>query len=93
MSALAESFKGPRPPEPASHEDVARRAIGYLLARIADDPEVAWHFIATESYARLVDAYAVLTGKTAAEVEGTFKIRGSRCCWRCEEIEREGRAA
>jgi hypothetical protein len=85
MSALSDTLKTPVV-EPS---EKARVAIGYLLARIQDDPEVAWHFIGTESYSKLIGAYASLTQEDRKFVEESFRPRGSYCCRRC--LESEGR--
>lgn len=68
-----------------SKEKQARLAIGYLLGRIASDPEVTWHFIATESHAKLIATYALLAGISEEQVTERFKAHSSRCCRRCEE--------
>lgn len=78
-----------RPPAEPGAEEKAQKAIGYLLARIATTPDLAWRFIATESHARLIGAYAVLTGLTEAEVKERFKATESYCCRECERAKEE----
>lgn len=47
-------------------------AVFYLLNRIQDDPRLAWYFLHTESYSRLLDAAAELSGKPVAEVKQAY---------------------
>jgi len=44
-------------------------AITYSVKRIAQDPAVYWHFLGTESWSRLLDAYAEITGQPREELE------------------------
>lgn len=70
----------------------ARLALRYVLARIADNPELAWRFIGTESYAKMIDAYSSLAALDAKGVEERYKPKDSYCCRTCQRAEEEGRA-
>lgn len=62
--------------EPTIHftpaEALSKSAIGYVLARIRDDARLAYYFLATESHARLISAYAVLAGKSEDVIKDAF---------------------
>lgn len=55
--------------------DAAKGALEYALRRVGNDAEFAYHMLFTETLDRLVNAYAPMDGRNAAEV-------------RCELMER-----
>lgn len=55
-----------------------RDSIRYLLLRISDHDILTWYMLGTESYTRLLEAYAILTGQTKAEIEERFQPQASR---------------
>lgn len=55
-------------PETKTPVDPRDSAIAYVIRRIAGDPAVYWHFLGTESWTRLLDAYSVITGKSVTDL-------------------------
>lgn len=43
-------------------------AIAYAVRRIAGDPAVYWHFLGTESWSRLLEAHAAITGQSLTDL-------------------------
>jgi hypothetical protein len=50
----------------------AQAAVSYVLERIRRDADLRHHMIGTEAFARLCNAEAMRTGKTAEEVEARY---------------------
>ena len=46
--------------------------LGYVLRRICQDPDLAFHMLGTESFARITAAYALLTNQPVDEVRHLF---------------------
>ncbi len=59
-------------------------AIRYTVERISADPAVYWHFLGTESWTRLIDAYAELTGNDPADLLRDLAPETSAYAAQCE---------
>lgn len=55
-----------------SREEAARTALAHTLRRIKEDPELAWHFVGTESHHLMVVALGLLTGEAPERVAETY---------------------
>lgn len=66
-------------------------AILYTVRRIAGDPAVYWHFLGTESWARLIDAYAAITGQDPAELHRDLAPAEDDYAAQCETESRRAR--
>ncbi len=53
---------------PKQKKQMALDAISYALRRVQQDPDFRWHMAGTETAARLLRAYAALSGRTLKSV-------------------------
>ena len=66
-------------------------AILYTVKRIAGDPAVYWHFLGTESWTRLIEAYAAITGKSLTDLHFLMAPNEDAYREQCETEDRRSR--